>query len=67
MKGAYITTVRDQDSGAMLDVARGKGAASLKRFERKIASFKENIKTYADAATLESDVSAICSRAISRN
>ena len=41
----YITTVRDQDSGAVLDVARGKGAAAMKRFERKIAPFKENIKT----------------------
>ena len=41
----YITTVRDQDSGAVLDVARGKGAAAMKRFERKIAPFKENIET----------------------
>ena len=41
----FITTVRDQDSGAVLDVARGKGAAALRRFERKIAPFKENIKT----------------------
>ena len=41
----FITTVRDQDSKAVLDVARGKGAAALKRFERKIAPFKENIKT----------------------
>lgn len=28
-----------------LDVARGKGAAALKLFERKIAPFKDNIKT----------------------
>ena len=41
----FITTVRDQDAGTVLDVARGKGAAALKRFERKIAPFKENIKT----------------------
>ena len=41
----YITTVRDQDAGTVLEVARGKGAAALKRFERKIAPFKENIKT----------------------
>ena len=41
----FITTVRDQDAGSVLDVARGKGAAALKRFERKIAPFKENIKT----------------------
>ena len=41
----YITTVRDQDAGSVLEVARGKGAAALKRFERKIAPFKENIKT----------------------
>lgn len=39
-----MTTVRDQDSGAELDVARGKGAAAMKRFERKIATYKENIK-----------------------
>lgn len=41
----FITIVRDQDVGSVLDVARGKGAAALKRFERKIAPFKENIKT----------------------
>lgn len=41
----YITTVRDQDTGAVLEVARGKGVAALKRFERKIAPFKSNIKT----------------------
>jgi len=41
----YITTVRDQDSKAVLEVARGKGAAALKRFERRIAPFKANIKT----------------------
>lgn len=41
----YITTVRDQDGKAVLEVARGKGAVALKRFERKIAPFKANIKT----------------------
>ena len=41
----YITTVRDQDGKAVLEVARGKGTAALKRFERKIAPFKANIKT----------------------
>ena len=41
----FITVVRDQDGGAVLAVARGKGAAALKRFERKIAPFKENMKT----------------------
>lgn len=41
----YITTVRDQDCKAVLEVARGKGAAALKGFERKIAPFKANIKT----------------------
>lgn len=41
----FITTVRDRDAGTVLDVARGKGAAALKRFERKIAPFKGNIKT----------------------
>ncbi|MBR6530522.1 MAG: ISL3 family transposase [Clostridia bacterium] len=41
----FITTVRDQDAGTVLDVARGKGAVALKRFERKIAPYKENIKT----------------------
>ena len=41
----FVTTVRDDDGGAVLDVARGKGATALKRFERKIAPFKDNIKT----------------------
>ena len=41
----YITTVRDQDGKAVLEVARGKGAAALKGFERKIVPFKANIKT----------------------
>lgn len=41
----YVTTVRDQDSGAVLEVARGKGACALRRFERKIAPFKANIKS----------------------
>ena len=41
----YITTVRNQDNGDVLEVARGKGAVAMKRFERKIAPFKENIKS----------------------
>ena len=41
----YITVVRDQDSGEVLEVARGKGAAALRRFERKIAPFKVSIRT----------------------
>lgn len=41
----FITTVRDQDAGTVLDIARGKGSVALKRFERKIAPFRENIKT----------------------
>ena len=41
----YITTVRDQDSGAVLEVARGKGVTAMKRFERKIAPYKDNIKS----------------------
>lgn len=41
----YVTVVRDQDSRAVLEVARGKGAAALRRFERKIAPFRENIKS----------------------
>lgn len=41
----YITTVRDQDGGAVLEVARGKGACALRRFERKIAPFRANIRS----------------------
>lgn len=41
----YITTVRDQDSGVVLEVARGKGVAAMKRFERKIGPYKENVKS----------------------
>ena len=41
----YITTVRDQDSGAVLDVSRGKGASALRRFERKISPYKGNIES----------------------
>lgn len=41
----YITVVRDQDSRAVLEVARGKGAAALRRFERKIGPFKGNIRS----------------------
>jgi transposase len=39
----YVTVVRDQDSHAVLEVARGKGASALRRFERKIGPFKGNI------------------------
>lgn len=41
----FITTVRDQDTGSVIDVTRGKGAVALKRLERKIAPLNENIKT----------------------
>lgn len=41
----YITVVRDMDSRAVLDVARGKGAVALRRFERKIGPFRENVRS----------------------
>ena len=41
----FITVVRDQDGGGVLEVARGKGAEAMRRFERKIAPFKANIRT----------------------
>ena len=41
----FITTVRDQDSGAVLDVARGKGVAAMKRFERRIGPYRGNIRS----------------------
>lgn len=41
----FITTVRDQDSGAVLDVARGKGVAAMNRFERRIGPYKGNIRS----------------------
>ncbi len=41
----FITTVRDQDGEGVLEVARGKGVVALKRFERKIGPYKDNIKS----------------------
>ena len=41
----FITTVRDQDGGDVLEVARGKGGVALKRFERKIGPCKENVRS----------------------
>jgi len=39
----YVTVVRDLDSGAVLEVARGKGARALDAFARRIKKFKKNI------------------------
>jgi transposase len=39
----YVTVVRDLDSGAVLEVARGKGARALEAFTRRIRKFKKNI------------------------
>lgn len=41
----YITTVRDQDTGTVLEVARSKGVMAMRRFERKIGPYKDNIKS----------------------
>ena len=41
----YVTVVRDVDSGEVLEVARGKGVAALRRFARKIAPFRDRIRT----------------------
>ena len=41
----FITTVRDQDGEGVLEVARGKGVVALKRFERKVGPYKDNIKS----------------------
>ena len=41
----YATVVRDVDSGEVLEVARGKGVAALRRFARKIAPFRDRIRT----------------------
>ena len=41
----FITTVRDQDGGGVPEVARGNGGVALKRFERKIGPYKENIRS----------------------
>jgi transposase len=40
----YVTVVRDLDSGAVLEVARGKGAAALDAFARRIRKFNKNIE-----------------------
>ena len=39
----YVTIVRDLDTGAVLEVARGKGARALDAFARRIKKFKKNI------------------------
>lgn len=41
----FITTVRDQDGGGVLEVARGKGGVTLRMLERKIGPCKENIRS----------------------
>ena len=41
----YVTVVRDVDSGEVLEVARGKGVEALQRFARKIAPFRDRIRT----------------------
>lgn len=40
----YVTVVRDLDSGAVLEVARGKGADALKAFARRIRRHRKRIK-----------------------
>jgi transposase len=39
----YVTVVRDLDTGAVLELARAKGARALDAFARRIRKFKENI------------------------
>jgi transposase len=39
----YVTVVRDLDTGAVLEVARGKGKDALKAFARRIRRFSGNI------------------------
>ena len=41
----YITIVRDVDSGKVLEVSRGKGAAALARFGRKIEPYRANVRS----------------------
>jgi len=41
----YVTVIRDLETGAVLEVARGKGVAALKSFERRIRKFKRKIKS----------------------
>ena len=40
----YVTVVRDLDTGAVLEVARGKGADALKAFSRRIRRHRKRIK-----------------------
>jgi transposase len=39
----YVTVVRDLDTGAVLEVARGKGVRALDAFARRLRKFKKNI------------------------
>ncbi len=39
----YVTVVRDLDTGAVLEVARGKGADALRSFARRIRRFGRNV------------------------
>lgn len=41
----YVTVIRDLETGAVLEVARGKGVAALKSFERRIRKFKRKIRS----------------------
>lgn len=41
----YVTVVRDLDTGAVLEVARGKGEAALAGFSRRIRRYCRKIKT----------------------
>jgi len=41
----YVTVIRDLETGAVMEVARGKGVAALKSFERRIRKFKRKIKS----------------------
>ena len=41
----YVTVVRDLETGAVLEVARGKGVEALKSFERRIRKIKRKIKS----------------------
>lgn len=39
----YVTVVRDLDTGAVLEVARGKGVQALEAFTKRIRKFNKNI------------------------
>ena len=41
----YVTVVRDLETGAVLEVARGKGVEALKTFERRLRKFKKKIRS----------------------